>query len=81
MKTVEIGNWCRVSIFVHSQVVRVEDSNESDDDAGNSQNVEDGVKQFVPNATATTAGPVHQHRLSHEVDESRNHKHGMQVEL
>jgi hypothetical protein len=42
--------------------VRVEDRNETDDDAGDGQQVEHCVKQLVPDPTAAATGSVEQHR-------------------
>jgi len=32
--------------------------------------MENGMQEFAPDATTTPAGSVHQHRLTHKVDES-----------
>ncbi len=42
--------------------MRVEDRDEPDDDAGDGQQVEHGVKQLVPDPTAAATRSVEQHR-------------------
>ncbi len=42
--------------------MRVEDRDETDDDAGDGQQVEHGVKQLVPDPTAAATRSVEQHR-------------------
>jgi len=61
--------------------MRLQDGDESKRDARDGQEVEHGVEQFVPDATAATTRSVEKHGLSREVDEPDDHEDGMQVEL
>ena len=46
--------------LINSEIVGVEDGEESDDDAGDGQEVEHGVKQLAPDPTATPTRAVEQ---------------------
>ena len=61
VEAVEVGDGRGVAVAVGAEVVRVEHGDEADDDAGDGQDVEDGVQQLVPDAAAAAAGAVHQH--------------------
>ena len=61
MEAVKVGDGRGVAVGVGAEVVAVEDGEESDGDAGDGQDVEDGVQQLVPDAAAAAASAVHQH--------------------
>ena len=63
MERVEVGDGRGVAVGVGAEVVAVEDGEEADGDAGDGQDVEDGVEELVPQAAAAAAGAVHQHGL------------------
>lgn len=61
MNAVEVGNGYWVALVVGAEVVRVEHRDEADGDARDGEDVEQGVQELVPDATAATHRAVHQH--------------------
>ena len=61
MKTVKVGDGRGVAILVRPQVVRVQHCDKGNGHAGDGQDVEHGVEQLVPNATAAAASAIDEH--------------------
>lgn len=59
----------------------VQYSQESNDDAGERQRVEDGVQQLDVDASEASADAVQEHGETAEGDKSSHHKRRVQVEL
>jgi hypothetical protein len=84
MEAIEIWNrgWT-FSLFTWNRpiCVTVISCNEGDSNTWHSQEVKYGVQQFVCNTTATTAGSIHQHGLTHAVNKSHDHQNWVEIEL
>ncbi len=61
VEAVEVGDRRGVAVLVDPEVVRVEDGDKPEGDAGRGQQVEHGVQQLSPDASAAPARSVHEH--------------------